>query len=91
MIVKILGGLDIVVALMLLIAGFGFKLPFIVIVFFGLLLLVKGLLFVTTLASWFDILGALVLFLSLLFVFPSWIFFIPCLLIFQKGILSFLS
>lgn len=91
MLVKILGALDIVAALMLLIAGIGFKLPYMVVLFFGLLLLVKGLIFITDFASWFDILGALILFLSLVIGLPSWLFLIPCLLIFQKGILSFLS
>jgi hypothetical protein len=91
MIVKILGVLDVIASLMLLIAGLGFQLPLIVALFFSILLIIKGILFITSFASWFDILGGILLLISIWLNLPGIILIIVFVLIFQKGILSFLS
>jgi len=90
MLVKILGVLDLMAAFLIFVLSFGFHPPELLVTFFVVILLLKGGFILTgSIASGFDLLGALVLFLSLYYSLPQIAFFIPGLLILQKGFLSF--
>ena len=92
MLIKILGVLDLLAAIVLFILSFGVNLPSQIIIFFAVILLAKGAFILTkSVASAFDIAGAIVLILALFFVLPRPVFFIPGILILQKGFLSLIS
>jgi Sec-independent protein secretion pathway component TatC len=94
MIVKILGALDIGVALLFWVYGI-FHLESIsgLVFILGLFLLVKGLIFVATMdvASAFDVLAGLAIIIGVSFELPRVIVIIISILILQKGIFSMLG
>jgi len=91
MLVKILGIFDVVAAFLLFAISFNLGIPKGIIIFFIIVLLAKGAFILTgSIASVFDILGAIILILTLFFTIPKPILLIPGLLILQKGILSLL-
>lgn len=90
MLVKILGGIDIVSGLILL-SGAGIKIPHMIPLVFGIVLLVKSLFgMFKELGSWIDISTGIILILSSFFAMPIFISIIFAVLILQKGAVSFL-
>jgi len=91
MIVKILGVLDLLAAFLIFALSFGIGIPHWIIIIFIIILLAKGaFIFTGSIASVFDILAGVILIFGLFFALPQWIFFIPGILVLQKGILSLL-
>ena len=91
MLVKILGILDILAAFLIFALSFGLNIPHGIIIVFIVILLAKGAFILTkSIASAFDILAGVILILALFFTLPQIIFFIPGILVLQKGILSLL-
>jgi hypothetical protein len=90
MLVKILGVVDIVIGLVLT-AGIGVKLPSMILLPFGLILLIKaGIGLLKDFASWIDLLSGAV-FILLIFFPVYWIIcLIAGIMLIQKGIVSFL-
>lgn len=89
---KILGGIDVVCALLLLAMSIGFKMPaFILIVLAVMLILKSGFGLFKDLASWFDMFAALLFIISIFVPVFKVLLVISAILLFQKGILSFLS
>jgi len=90
MIVKILGILDILVAMLFWLSTFFHIIPSSIIIFFAICLLAKGLFFVILehIASAFDIIVAILMFVSLSHSIPSLIIFLITFLLLQKGVLS---
>jgi len=90
-VLKILGAIDLAAALAFLMLVFGLS------VFTQFLLFSSGLIFFKGLFSAFtwDILGfvdlfaALMLLLAIFFTLPSILLWVPCLLLFSKGLISF--
>jgi len=93
MIIKILGILDIIAAMLFWIFGVFNVLPHTLILLAAFYLLIKGSIFLISadIASVIDILCAIVFFLSLSFVIPKIIVIIISLFLIQKGIFSLLS
>ena len=92
MLVKILGAIDFLAGLILLFGTglLGLKLPFAILLIFGVILLVKSLFgLLKDFASWIDFSSGLVLILSALFTMPFFISVIFAVLIIQKAIFSF--
>ncbi len=90
MLVKILGAIDVIAGLILFF-GAGAKLPFMLLVIFGVILLIKSMFgLLKDFASWIDFLVGINFILLPLFVIPAWIGIILAILIIQKGIFSFL-
>jgi hypothetical protein len=90
MLVKILGVIDVIGALILLF-GTGTKLPTFISMFFGVVLIIKACLgMFSDFGSWIDLIGAIVFFLSYFFILPTFILIIAGVLLIQKGIFSFL-
>ena len=91
MLVKILGGIDVLASLVLLALSFGLGVPEKIIIVFALLLFLKGLFILTkSIASAFDLIAFIVLITTLFVILPQWIYLITAFLILQKGIFSFL-
>lgn len=94
MIIKILGILDILVALIFWFVA-GFHVTFLngILLIMGLFLLIKGVIFVTSLnlVSSLDIVSALIIIASTSIQMPKIIIVIVVLFLIQKGILSFWS
>lgn len=89
---KVLGGIDVISALLLILMSVGIKMPaFILIVFAIMLILKSGLGLFKDLASWFDIFAALLFIISIFVPVFKVLLVISAILLFQKGILSFLS
>jgi len=91
MLLKILGSIDLISGLILILLGTGTVFPKTVLIFFGMLLLLKssfGLL--KDFASWIDFIGGWVFLLSILINLPIIIIIIVGLFVAQKGIFSFL-
>jgi len=94
MLVKILGGADVVVGVTIILLGAGIDVPWNILLAFAIFLLFKAgmgyISDVTDIASWIDFIGFLVLLISILINIPGIISIIIGFLILQKGILSFL-
>ena len=91
MILKILGAIDLISGLILILLGSGIIFPKTILMFFGMLLLLKssfGML--KDFASWIDFIGGLILLISNFFEVPGIIAIIIGLFVAQKGIFSFL-
>ncbi|MFH1607538.1 MAG: hypothetical protein ABIA78_00190 [archaeon] len=89
MLVKILGGIDLIAGLVL-IFGAGGDLPSQLLVILGVVLLAKsGLGLLGDFGSWVDLSSGIVLLLSAILTLPWFISFICGVLIIQKGIFSF--
>ena len=89
---KVLGGIDVVCALLLLLMSIGIGMPaFILIVLAAILILKSGLGLFKDIGSWFDIFAALLFIVSIFVPVFKVLLVISAILLFQKGILSFLS
>jgi len=90
MLIKALGIIDVVAGILLLF-GTGFEFPFQWLIFFGVILLAKSSLgMLKDFGSWIDLLCGAVFLLSAVFDVSIWISAILGILIFQKGLFSFL-
>jgi len=91
MLVKILGGIDIVAAIAFLMLIFGMS-PILQFTLFcsGLLLLKGMFIFMGDVLSGVDIFAAIILLLSLLITIPSILLWMPAFLLLAKGIVSFI-
>ena len=90
MLIKILGGIDVLLGIFLMFVN-NLNFPKTILFLFGIILLVKGSLgLFKNFASWIDGIGGLIFILSIVISFPVWICVILGLLLFQKGIFSFL-
>jgi hypothetical protein len=90
MLVKILGIIDLLAGTILIFNEW-LNLSKIVFLIFGIILFAKSFLgFPKNFASWIDIFCGILLLLSIFFSFPIWIRAIFGLLVFQKGVFSFL-
>lgn len=89
MIVILLGLLDILSAVFLGMMFFHiiFKA---VIILFGIALLIKGIIFIKSLASIIDLFAGMILIAGLFLAIPPFLFWIAAILLIQKGIFSFL-
>lgn len=90
MLVKIFGGIDIIIGLVILferVLNFSNS----VLLFFGIVLIIKaGFGLFKNFASWIDLFCALVIFFSMVFLVPIWINVIAGILLIQKGGVSFI-
>ena len=91
MIVKVLGGIDLLSAMTFLLLIFGFN-PFTnLLLFCGGLLFFKGLFIITgDVLSAVDIISSILLFLAIFFTLPVFILWIFSFLLIAKGFVSFL-
>jgi len=90
MLIKFLGAIDFISGL-ILIFGAGIKLPSILLIIFGIILLIKASMgMLKDFASWIDFIAGLIFIASIFFVVPSIICLISGILMLQKGIFSFL-
>jgi len=92
MIIKFLGILDILAAILFWLFGFFHIIPESIITFFALYLLAKGIFFVISLdiASFLDIFAAILILLSLVIIMPKIIIILITLYLIQKGVMSLL-
>jgi hypothetical protein len=90
MLVKVLGLIDFLAGL-ILIFGINFKIPFLILIIFGIVLLIKaGIGLLKDFASWIDLFCGTI-FILLIFLPIFWIIcLIASVLLIQKGIFSFL-
>ncbi len=90
MLLKILGSLDLTCGIILILLGLGVALPSLIILFAGLYLVAKILVFILSfdIGCAIDLTAALCLFLGMAVSIPSWILYIPALAIIVKGFLS---
>ena len=89
---KLLGGIDVISALLLILMSVGIKMHvFILIVLAIIMILKSGLGLFKDLASWFDMFAALLFIISIFVPVFKVLLVISAILLFQKGILSFLS
>lgn len=91
--IKILGVLDIAASILLFLMPFQIQFLHSVILVFACYLLIKSLVFITTPASWLDMIAAGLLFIGYfqIFALPKMLAFIFGFLMVQKGIFSLLS
>jgi len=91
-IVKILGLVDLVAAIVLILSLFGFSVPLQLIMFCAGLLFFKGLfVFTGDVLSIIDIFSCFVFLLSIFFTLPSIFIWIPAFLLLAKAMVSFVS
>lgn len=91
MVVKILGGIDIISGLILLFYSIRIPVPYIVAVFFGILLIAKSLLgMLKEFGGWIDLISGILMIFALIIPIPAIILIVFAFLLFQKGIISFL-
>ena len=92
MIVKILGILDIIAAIIFWLFGMFHIIPSNIILIVAFYLLIKGIIFLISLdvASILDVIVSVLIFISLNFALPKVIVFLIALYLVQKGILSLL-
>jgi len=90
--VKILGGIDALAAVVFLCEIFGIDPWLRIILFFSGLLLLKGIIGLPTgdILGFIDIFSAIILLLSLVFTIPTTLLWIPAFLLLAKGLISFL-
>ena len=90
MLVKILGGIDVLSGLILILTELT-EIPFYILIFFGLALLIKSFIFLLKdFGSWIDFLTGIILILCVFVQIPVFIKIIFGILIVQKGVASFL-
>ena len=90
MLVKILGGIDIAAAIAFLMLAFGIHpfTPFLI--FCAALLILKGMFVLTgDVLSVIDLISAVLLIVAISFTLPTILLWIPALMLFAKGIVSF--
>ncbi len=92
MIVKVLGIIDILAAVLFWLFAFFNIIPSTIVLILAIILLAKGLIFIISdhFASILDILSAILIFISLSFPMPKIITIIITIYLLQKGILSLL-
>jgi len=91
MIVKILGGIDLIAAVVFLSLIFGMDVPTQFLLFSGGLLFVKGLfVFSGDVLSFVDLFSSLILIISILFVLPAILLWVPAFFLIAKGMISFI-
>jgi len=89
--VKVLGGIDLVSGVAFLMLIFGMSVPMQFILFCAGLLLLKGMFIITGDAlSGIDLASAIILLLSLVFSLPMFLLWISAFILFAKGFVSFL-
>lgn len=89
--VKILGAIDLVAAVVFLMLIFGASLPLQIMLFAAGLLFAKGLFIITgDILSVVDLFSALMILLSIFFTLPSILLWIPVFLLLAKGVVSFI-
>ncbi|MBI5804251.1 hypothetical protein HY450_03340 [Candidatus Pacearchaeota archaeon] len=89
--VKILGGIDLGSAIVLLMITFGFGVPSLYLIFFSLLLFVKSLfVFSKDLLSLLDFFASMTLLFEIFFAVPIFLVWSFSFLLLAKGIVSFL-
>ena len=89
MLIKILGGIDLIAGAILIFGGA--NLPIQILAGFGIVLLAKSCLgFLKDFASWVDLSAGIIFLLSIIILIPGIISLIFGLLIIQKGIFSFI-
>jgi hypothetical protein len=92
MLVKILGGIDLIVSLVIFSALFGLDIPSGVWIFFALLLFLKGLfIFTGDIASGMDWIAAIILILNAFFYVPIFLLILAGFLCLQKGFFSVIA
>lgn len=92
MLVKILGIFDFVAAILLFVLSFGLKIPTSIIIFFIVVLLMKGAFVLTkSIASVMDIFAAIIFILAIYFTLPRLLLIIPAILLLQKGFFSIIA
>jgi len=90
MLVKIFGAIDLIIGLFLII-GTEIKLPYQLLIFLGIILLIKSMMgLLKDFASWIDFICGINFILLIFFPVPSVIIVILGILLMQKGIFSFL-
>ncbi|MEK6875371.1 MAG: hypothetical protein AABX30_01680 [Nanoarchaeota archaeon] len=88
---KILGGLDILGALILILVGAGIAPGKTFLIVFGAIFILKSLIgFLQDVGSWIDISCGIFLLISILIHIPSFVAFILAFVLAQKGIFSFM-
>lgn len=91
MIVKILGGIDVISAVIFLALGLKMNLFYYFLFLFGVLLILKGFFIITgNLFSLFDFFAGIILILSIFYQFPILFLLIISCLLFAKGMASFI-
>lgn len=91
MLVKILGGTDILAGIVLLMLGLGYHPITYVVWAFAIIMFLKGLFILTGefIASPIDLASSAFLVLSIFFAIPAFLFWIAAVLVFVKGAFSF--
>ncbi len=91
--IKILGAIDILCALLLVLLALRVNVPWILVFIAGAYLLLKVLIFIFSfnLASAFDLFAACCLFMTMFFSLPVFLLFIAAALVGQKGIFSLIA
>jgi len=91
-VLKILGGIDLMAAVIYLSLTFGIGVFPPLIIFGGGLLFVKGLFIFTgeVVLCGIDLIASVLLFLSLAFTIPAFLLWIPAFLLLAKGVVSFI-
>jgi hypothetical protein len=90
MLVKILGGIDLIGGLILIVAG-SMKLPLFILLAFAAILIIKAIIGgFRDFAGWIDITASILFVLSIFFQIPWVICLIGGILLIQKGAVSFL-
>lgn len=92
MIIKILGILDIIAAILFWIFGMFHIIPSNIILIIAFYLLIKGIIFIISLdvASILDVIVSILIFISINFMLPKVAVFLISLYLIQKGVLSLL-
>jgi hypothetical protein len=89
MLIQILGAIDFLSGL-ILIFGAGMKIPSLLLIVFGIILLIKSFVgLLKDFASWIDFIAGIIFILQALFSIPPILSVIAGILILQKGIFSF--
>jgi hypothetical protein len=91
MLLKILGGIDVISGLILVILSLNINIYEPIIIFLGVVLLAKSLIgLFKDFASWTDFISGVVLLSSSSFEIPSFVMIILGIVVLQKGVISFL-
>jgi len=92
MLVKVLGAIDILAALIFLSAALGAKASPEILIFFAVLLFIKGFVF-SLMGDWLsiqDVFYSLLLLLLVIFNLPAWLLLVATFLLIAKGAFSYL-
>lgn len=91
MIVKILGGLDLIASVLFLMLIFGLDIPGRILFFCALLIFAKGLFILRgDVLSVLDLFAAIIMIIAIFFSLPSFLLWAPAFLLLAKGVVSFL-